>query len=281
LSRSIVALVTPSYIFAVLGGVLVPFPLLLVIPRRWLSSRQRRIGSSASGWAVLHVLEGPYAQGRAWWESVGMLRRLALLAVATFVPDPMWRALGLATGCFVVLLSHAYLRPYADQYYGWAETLFLCDLTLVAVLQIPQATFAALGQPFEGAAAEAVSDLQEALALLPLAFCAYVLARRYGQPLVNRLWSKRWGTREDAHDHQAPWKEERGHLHRQATRTEEHTTLLSSADGTEQEDGEGEDVALVSHRNNGARHNEEEPSLAQLVERQEGRFPPYLPRPSL
>ena len=200
---------------------------------------------------------------------------------STFVPDPMWRALGLAAGCFVVLLSHAYLRPYADRYYGWAETLFLCDLTLVAVLQIPQATFAALGQPFEGTAAEAVSDLQEALALLPLAFCAYVLLRRYGLPLVHRLWSKSCGPREDAHDH--PGKEDRGHLHRQATRTEEHTTLLSSTDGTEQqeEDGEGEDVALVSHRNNGERHNEEGPSLAQLVERQEGRFSPYLQRPSL
>ncbi len=38
----------------------------------------------------------------------------------------MWRALGLAAVCFVVLLSHAYLRPYADRYYGWAERLFLC-----------------------------------------------------------------------------------------------------------------------------------------------------------
>jgi hypothetical protein len=147
-------------LFVLLGGFLVPFPLLLVLLRRWLSSRQRRLGSSAEGWAVLHVLEGPYARGRTWWESVGMLRRLALLAVATFVPDLMWRALGLAAGCFIVLLSHAYLRPYADRYYGWAETLFLCDLTLVAGLQIPQATFAGLGQPFEGAAAEAISYLQ-------------------------------------------------------------------------------------------------------------------------
>ncbi len=34
---------------------------------------------------MLHVLDGPYARGRTWWESVAMLCRLALLAVATFV----------------------------------------------------------------------------------------------------------------------------------------------------------------------------------------------------
>ncbi len=267
-------------LFAVLGGVLVPFPLLLLILRRWLSSRQRRRGSSAWGWAVLHVLEGPYTRERAWWESVGMLRRLALLAVATFVPDPMWRALGLAAGCFVVLLSHAYLRPYADRYYGWAETLFLCDLTLVAVLQIPQATYAALGQPFDGAAAEAVSYLQEALALLPLAFCAYMLARRYGPPLLDWLRRKRYtffrGS-EDAREDDTDASEQEGlnkpHRRHAADDEEEEERLLSD-DGTEH-GAEDADEPSMHHS------NDDSPSLAKLIELQVGRFSQYLDAPSL
>jgi hypothetical protein len=55
------------------------------------------------------------------------------------------------------------------------------------LLQIPQATFATLGQPFEGAPAEAVAYLQEALALLPLDYCL----RHYGAPLGDWLWCKR------------------------------------------------------------------------------------------
>ena len=261
-------------LFVLLGGFLVPFPFLLVGLRRWLSSQQRRRDSSAWGWAVLHVLEGPYVRGRAWWESVGMLRRLALLAVATFVPDPMWRALGLAAGCFVVLLSHAYLRPYADRYYGWAETLFLCDLTLVSVLQIPQATFATLGQPFEGAAAEAVAYLQEALALLPLAFCAYVLMRRYGPPLLDWLWCKRsilFRSGEEARD--AGDQEGHNKPHRRQAADDDEERLLS--DYGAEAGAEDEDEVSMHHS------NEDSPSLAELVELQVGRFSQFLDAPSL
>ena len=49
----------------------------------------------------------------------------------------------------------------------WAETLFLCDLALVAVLQIPQAP---LGS--------------RPTALLPLAFCVNVLVWPQGLPLA-------------------------------------------------------------------------------------------------
>ncbi len=267
-------------LFVLLGGFVVPFPLLLVLLRRWLSSRQRRLGSSAGGWAVLHVLEGPYARGRTWWESVGMLRRLALLAVATFVPDPMWRALGLAGGCFVVLLSHVYLRPCADRYYGWAETLFLCDLTLVAGLQIPQATFAALGQPFEGTAAEVVSYLQEALALLPLAFCVYVFTRQYGPPLLDWLWRKRCNFflgSEDAgtEGKEADDQEGRNKPHRRQAADDDEEERLLSDDGAEH-GAEDEDEASMMHRT-----NEDSPSLAKLVELQVGRFSQYLDATSL
>ncbi len=267
-------------LFVLLGGFVVPFPLLLVLLRRWLSSRQRRLGSSAEGWAVLHVLEGPDARGRTWWESVGMLRRLALLAVATFVPDPMWRALGLAGGCFVVLLSHVYLRPCADRYYGWAETLFLCDLTLVAGLQIPQATFAALGQPFEGTAAEVVSYLQEALALLPLAFCVYVFTRQYGPPLLDWLWRKRCNFflgSEDAgtEGKEADDQEGRNKPHRRQAADDDEEERLLSDDGAEH-GAEDEDEASMMHRT-----NEDSPSLAKLVELQVGRFSQYLDATSL
>jgi hypothetical protein len=151
---------------------------------------------------------------------------------------------------------------------------------LVAGLQIPQATFAGLGQPFEGAAAEAVSYLQEALALLPLAFCAYVLARRYGPPLLDWLWRRRCtvfqgGEEARQDDTDAGDQEGRNKPHRrQAAADDDEEERLLSDDGTEH-GAEDADEASMHHS------NDDSPSLAKLVELQVGRFSQYLDAPSL
>ncbi len=147
----------------------------------------------------------------------------------------------------------------------------------------PQATFAALGQPFEGAAAEAVSYLQEALALLPLVFCAYVLVRRYGPPLLDWLWRRRctvFQGGEDARqdDTDAGGQEGRSKPHRRQAAAddddEEEEERLLSDDGAEA-GAEDEDKASMHHS------NEDSPSLARLIELQVGRFSQYLDAPSL
>jgi hypothetical protein len=141
-----------------------------------------------------------------------------------------------------------------------------------------QATFAGLGQPFEGAAAEAVSYLQEALALLPLAFCAYVLARRYGPPLLDWLWRKRCtflrggeDARED--DTDAGDQDGRNKPHRRQAADDEEERLLSD-DGAGA-GAEDEDEASMHHS------NEDSPSLAKLIELQVGRFSQFLDAQSL
>lgn len=122
-------------------------PIRKLIKRRWPASPQAA--------AVLGVLETSYAKTRKWWESVGLVRRLALLSVATFVVNPLWRALGLFILCFIVLPLHLFFKPYADTRYGRMETSFLCILTVIAALGIPSSVYAYLGTQFQGNTADA------------------------------------------------------------------------------------------------------------------------------
>jgi hypothetical protein len=120
--------------------------------------------------------------------------------------------------------------------------------------------------------------LQEALALMPLAFCTYVLARQYGPPLLAWLWRKRWtflrggeDARED--DTDAGDQDGLNKPYRRQAADEEEERLLSD-DGTEH-GAEDEDDASMHHS------NDDSPSLAKLVELQVGRFSQYLDAPSL
>jgi hypothetical protein len=117
-----------------------------------------------------------------------------------------------------------------------------------------------------------VAYLQEALALLPLAFCAYVLMCQYGPPLLNWLWCKRsilFRSGEDAREDDT----DAGDQEAKAADDEEEESLLSD-DGAEA-GAEDEDEASMHHG------NEDSPSLAKLTELQVGRFSQFLDAPSL
>jgi len=88
-----------------LGTVLGPFPISLVL-LRWLIRSRTWPQHSTLGKAILMVLERPYARHYKWWESWSMFRRLALITLATFVLDPLGRAVALFGGCLFVLLMH-------------------------------------------------------------------------------------------------------------------------------------------------------------------------------
>ena len=160
-------------VFVGLLAFLVPFPLLLIGARRILREKLHRFSAAH---AVLHVLEGPYREGRKWWESVGMLRRLVLITIGSFVVNPIWRAVGLFLGCFLVLASHVLLAPMAERQHGLVETAFLCDLTILSALNLPAATIQYKGLVFIDITAEALWIVQLVLSLLPLAFCLIVVA---------------------------------------------------------------------------------------------------------
>jgi len=158
-------------LFVLLGTLLVPFPLFLILVRcvirRWLRN--------ACGHSILEVLERPYAANRRWWESMGMLRRLVLLSLAIFVLQPIWKAVSLFAGCFLVFLSHLYLQPYDNPHYGRVEAFFLCDLVFVSALNIPQAVYTFLGLVDRSGTSEALQYAEMVLILLPMGYCVAVV----------------------------------------------------------------------------------------------------------
>jgi len=153
--------------------------LLFVVPLMLpilCSQLEKRWPSSLDAYANQHVLQGSYSKNRRWWETVGLLRRMMLLSFATFILNPVGRALAIFTGCLIILLSHLFFKPNANKYYGWVESAFLSNLCLLAALEVPKAVYAYLGLPYgETQMAEAIGWTAAVLVLLPLAWCFVVL----------------------------------------------------------------------------------------------------------
>jgi len=163
-----------ALLFVVLGGLLAPFPLLLVLVRRLL---RRKSAEDIFGWkgAILQVLEGPYAPNRRWWESVSIFRRFVLVALATFVVHPIWRAIALFFGCCLVLSSHLYFHPFADRSYQHLETVFLAALMVIACLQTPPAVYSSIGLEFTGPTTDALASVTFTAIIFPI-LCAAMTA---------------------------------------------------------------------------------------------------------
>lgn len=166
---------------------LVPFPALL-LALRWIV-RNKIFHSSwhATGSAILSVLEGPYARDRRWWESWSLFRRLVLIALATFVLDPLGRALALFLCCLLVLWMHLGAHPFLDRRHDRVETVFLSDLVLIAALHIPQATAHHLGTLLDPDTVSMLSYTQSALLLLPLVYSFLVAFLMCGHSSVRLL----------------------------------------------------------------------------------------------
>jgi hypothetical protein len=136
----------------------------------------RSDGSASGGWA----------QVRVHWESVVLLRRLALVSLHTFLQfQPFWRAFALAAACAACLGTHLACRPYATARGQTTETCCLSLLVAVALLRFRQVDFAELGvDPPSGPAAAAgfnamtgdINALIVALLLLPMTGCVLLLA---------------------------------------------------------------------------------------------------------
>ena len=173
-----------------LGTVLVPFPISLVL-LRWLIRSRTWPQHSTLGKAILMVLEKPYAHHHKWWESWSMFRRLALITLATFVLDPLGRAVALFGGCLFVLLTHLGANPYSDRRHNRVETVFLSDLVLISALDIPQATTQHLGSSLDDNTLSILSYTQSVLLLLPLAYCFLVVSLMLGNSLIRAIISRR------------------------------------------------------------------------------------------
>ena len=83
------------------------------------------------------ITSGGRAGACFWW--------LALIALVTFVLDPLGRAIALFGGCLFVLLTHLGASPYNNRRHNRVETIFLSDLVLITVLtscRQPRSTWA-------------------------------------------------------------------------------------------------------------------------------------------
>jgi len=177
-------------LFLLLLLVVVPLMLPLLC-----SHLEKRWPSSLYAYAVREVLQASYNKNRSWWETVGLLRRMMLLlSFATFILNPVGRALAIFTSCLIILLSHLLFKPHANQYYGWVESAFLSNLCLLAALAVPKAVYAYLGLPYgETSMANAIGWTAAVLVMMPLVCCVVVLGRhlyvRYVPLLKQKLYT--------------------------------------------------------------------------------------------
>jgi len=179
-------------LFVILSIFLIPFPGLLFIVRR--SFKLQAQNNNRAAHAILEVLEGPYRSQRRWWESMLMFRRLVVLVLFTFIPYPIWRALSLFVGCFLVLLTHVYFQPYESERAQRVETAFLINLTLIAAFQIPEGVYSYLGQVYN---MQSLQWVEVVLIVLPFGYCVGVLIFDKGPALGRNtkehariLWNK-------------------------------------------------------------------------------------------
>ncbi|PRP76509.1 hypothetical protein PROFUN_15060 [Planoprotostelium fungivorum] len=109
--------------------VLLPLPLVIIFIRRRLKGTEREIGRD-----VLIVLDGCYRQSRKYWESVYMVRRLAIAVAYVFITDERWSATVMRFLLLTALFLHLVFTPFVTAAGQWLETTCLLSLCCLTVL---------------------------------------------------------------------------------------------------------------------------------------------------
>ncbi|PRP76944.1 hypothetical protein PROFUN_06222 [Planoprotostelium fungivorum] len=109
---------------------LLPSPLVLLFLRRRLKGTERETGKD-----VLIILDGCYRKGRKYWESVYMVRRLAIAVAYIFITDEQWSAFTMRVLLTTSLLVHLLLVPFVTATGQALETICLVSLCLLTILE--------------------------------------------------------------------------------------------------------------------------------------------------
>ena len=102
------------------------------------------------------MLHGPFRppthvdNGRLYWESVLIVRRLILLAFRAFIADVMLRMVLLSAACLLITLHHVLKNPYRHPMANNAETLSLVTLSLFSIINLAKATPLSFGITIDG-----------------------------------------------------------------------------------------------------------------------------------
>ena len=97
------------------------------------------------------VLLAPFRQpveddeGKLYWESVLIGRRLVLLVLHSFIADPMLRLLCLDFVCMAIFVHHLCKKPYRDTIANACESLSLVALIIIATFSLAEASLVSEG----------------------------------------------------------------------------------------------------------------------------------------
>ena len=70
------------------------------------------------------------------WDGVYIFRRLFIVSVFVFVDDPMYKLYAIMTGQILILLHHAHVRPYKDNFLNYLESGSLVFLVLINAMNL-------------------------------------------------------------------------------------------------------------------------------------------------
>jgi len=111
-----------------------PFALMWLCRRIANKCPAHRAAWETSVYNVLIVL---YTKKMYWWEGQLLLRRVVLVATATFLADhARWRAYLSSIWLFFICLSNAYLRPFSSTTLHLLESYLLATLVLLSLREI-------------------------------------------------------------------------------------------------------------------------------------------------
>ncbi|PRP84727.1 hypothetical protein PROFUN_07829 [Planoprotostelium fungivorum] len=116
-------------LFCAASILLLPCPLILIFLRRKLKGTE-----TATGGDVLMVLDGCYRDTRKYWESVYMLRRLAIAVAYVFITDERWSATVMRFLLLTALLLHLLFAPFVTLGGQSLETICLVSLCCLTLL---------------------------------------------------------------------------------------------------------------------------------------------------
>ncbi|PRP86574.1 hypothetical protein PROFUN_05212 [Planoprotostelium fungivorum] len=108
--------------------ILVPSPVILLFLRRKL-----RISSGTISRDVLVVVEGCYRDGCKYWESIYMVRRLAIALIYVFVTNERWVMPAMHLLMMASLAAHLVLKPFVTPIGQTIETVCLACLAVITL----------------------------------------------------------------------------------------------------------------------------------------------------
>ena len=130
-------------ILALLLNVLFPLVLVVVLRRNkqrlHTETMQRRYGFLYMGYSI--------ERGLYWWEAVVLLRKFAVLMVASSISDPFYQSLLGVSILVVFLVAQVNFRPYTNTLLNRLELLVMSSLCLTQVVSLAYFRTAAMSLP--------------------------------------------------------------------------------------------------------------------------------------